>query len=92
MPAVAHLARVRIPRPETMRVIGLPVAGLRRVFFCKFGIWRRLVLTLLWLTLRPVSGVLPVIMQILDIHSVNYDAGILPDCPKFGKSQRWIGV
>ncbi len=68
MPSFAHFASVRMPRPETMTVIGFPVAGFTNVFFCKFGIWRRLVLTLLWLTFRAVRGVLPVITQILLIE------------------------
>lgn len=65
MPSFAHLVSVRRPRPDTMRVIGLPVAGFSRVFRWRFGIWRRFVFTLLWLTFRAVNGVFPVITQIL---------------------------
>jgi hypothetical protein len=73
MPSFAHLWSVRRPRPDTMTVIGLLVAGFTNVFFCKFGIWRRLVLTLLWLTFRAVSGVFPVITQILLIKIVGFE-------------------
>lgn len=79
---------VRSPRPETMSLTGLPVAGLRMVFFWRFGIWRRFVFTLLWLTFRPVNGVFPVIMHILDItEEGKNNAKILHDKPNFGKNK-----
>lgn len=61
-----------MPRLETMSTTGFPVAGLITVFFCKFGIWRRFDLTFEWLTLFPVSGVLPVIMQTLLIKVLGF--------------------
>jgi len=64
-----------MPRLETMSTTGLPVAGLITVFFCKFGIWRRFDLTFEWLTLFPVKGVLPVIMQTLLIEWGSFECG-----------------
>lgn len=64
-----------MPRLETMSTTGLPVAGLITVFFCKFGIWRRFDLTLEWLTLLPVNGVFPVIMQTLLIEWNGFECG-----------------
>lgn len=66
-PSFAHFMSVRRPRVDTSNFSTLPVAGLTSARFCKLGIWRRLVLMLLWLTLLPVSGFLPVTAQTWDI-------------------------
>lgn len=66
-PSFAHFISVRRPRVLMSTRSFLPVAGLTMRRFWRFGIWRRFVLMLLWLTLLPVSGVLPVTAQIFDI-------------------------
>lgn len=69
LPSFAHFMSVFRPRVEMSTRSFFPVAGFTMTRFCRFGIWRRFVLMLLWLTLLPVSGVLPVTAQTFDIEA-----------------------
>lgn len=64
------LAMVRIADVDTLRVIHSPVSGIKNFLSCKFGLNRRLVLTLEWETWFPLIARFPVKSQILDMDLV----------------------
>lgn len=90
LPSLAHFIRVLRPRVLITTFCLLPLTGLIMVRFCKFGIWRRLVFWLLWLTLLPVNGILPVTAQTFDIIEDYWLAEIWPNCTR--KVIFWQGL
>lgn len=63
------LAMVRMAEVDTLRVIHSPVSGMKNFLSCKFGLNRRLVLTLEWETWLPLMARFPVKSQTLDMGS-----------------------
>lgn len=61
------LAMVRMAEVDTLRVIHSPVSGMKNFLSCKFGLNRRLVLTLEWETWLPLMARFPVKSQTLDM-------------------------